>query len=71
MVTTMKCGPRRAGASPERFNYFYSENELAAFVKPIHELASQTRQVHVMMNNCYRNNAQVNAQQLSQKLRLT
>lgn len=57
-------------SSAERFNYLYSEKELAAFVKPIHELASQTRQVHAMMNNCYRNNAQVNAQQLRVQLGL-
>jgi len=57
-------------SSAARFNYLYSREELDTFVKPIHELAAQTRQVHAMMNNCYRNNAQVNAHELRERLGL-
>jgi uncharacterized protein YecE (DUF72 family) len=50
----------------ERFGYLYSEDELAEWAPKIRELAGQVEQVHVLMNNCYRNYAQVNAQQLAE-----
>jgi len=46
-----------------RFNYLYSEEELQALAGPVKELASQTKQVHAIFNNCYEDNAQVNAKQ--------
>jgi uncharacterized protein YecE (DUF72 family) len=63
--TWMKKG---LASSAERFNYLYTQGELQAFVEPIHNLAMNTSRVHAMMNNCYRNNAQVNAQQLREQL---
>jgi uncharacterized protein YecE (DUF72 family) len=51
-------------SSAERFNYLYSEQELKEFIEPISSLARQTRQVHVMFNNCYEDHAQRNARQL-------
>jgi uncharacterized protein YecE (DUF72 family) len=65
--TWMKKG---LASSAERFNYLYTPDELQGFVKPIHNLATNTKRVHAMMNNCYRNNAQVNAQQLREQLGL-
>jgi len=37
----------------ERFNYDYSEPELAEWVERIAELAERSDRVHVLMNNCY------------------
>ena len=49
----------------ERFNYLYSEDELREWVPRIKELAHQTRQLHVLFNNCYQDKAVVNARQVS------
>jgi uncharacterized protein YecE (DUF72 family) len=49
----------------ERFGYLYSEEELRGWVPKLRELSEQARETHVLMNNCYRNYAQVNAQQLA------
>ena len=49
----------------ERFNYLYSEDELREWVPRIKELAHQTRQLHVLFNNCYQDKAVVNACQVS------
>ena len=49
----------------ERFGYEYSENELASWAPRIRELASGASATHVLFNNCYRNYAQVNAEQLA------
>jgi uncharacterized protein YecE (DUF72 family) len=48
----------------ERFGYEYSEGELASWAPRIRELASGASVTHVLFNNCYRNYAQVNAEQL-------
>jgi uncharacterized protein YecE (DUF72 family) len=55
---------KHATATP-RFAYLYQEEELAPWAPKIHQLAEQTREVHVLMNNCYRDYAVVNARQLS------
>ena len=49
----------------ERFGYEYSEDELASWAPRIRELASDASVTHVLFNNCYRNYAQVNAEQLA------
>ncbi len=55
----------KKGASvTERFNYFYAEEELQEWVPRIKELASRTRQLHVLFNNCYQDNAVSNAGQV-------
>jgi uncharacterized protein YecE (DUF72 family) len=51
-----------------RFNYLYSEQELEKFVAPMQELASKTKQVHAMFNNCYEDKAQVNARRFRELL---
>ncbi len=49
----------------ERFGYLYDEAQLRPWVPKLQELAQQVQEAHVLMNNCYRNYAQVNAQQLA------
>ncbi|MGQ9546535.1 MAG: DUF72 domain-containing protein [Dehalococcoidia bacterium] len=48
----------------ERFNYLYTEEELRPWAKRIAELAQQTREVHVLFNNCHEDKAVVNARQI-------
>jgi uncharacterized protein YecE (DUF72 family) len=48
-------------SSTERFNYLYSENEIADWVPKIEQLADQVQEVHVLMNNNRGNYAIVNA----------
>jgi uncharacterized protein YecE (DUF72 family) len=48
----------------ERFGYLYTEDELAEWAPRIRELARGTTRTHVLMNNCYADYAQTNAQQL-------
>ncbi len=48
----------------ERFNYLYTEDELQEWVPGIRELASKTRQLHVLFNNCHQDKAVVNARQV-------
>jgi uncharacterized protein YecE (DUF72 family) len=52
----------------ERFGYEYSESELASWAPRIADLAAGASTTHVLFNNCYRNYAQVNAQQLEELL---
>lgn len=56
----------KKGASvAERFNYLYTEDELRQWLPKIRGLASKTRQLHVLFNNCYQDKAVVNAQQVA------
>ena len=48
----------------ERFNYLYSDEELKGWAEKVRQLASQTRQVHVLFNNCYGDKAVVNGRQI-------
>lgn len=48
----------------EKFGYEYSERELRDWAPKLRELAGQAEQTHVLMNNCYRDYAQRNGQQL-------
>ena len=58
---------KHATATP-RFAYEYSEAELRAWAPKLKELASRSREVHVLMNNCYRDYAVNNARQLAEML---
>jgi uncharacterized protein YecE (DUF72 family) len=49
----------------DRFGYLYSEDELREWAPRVEQLAEQACVVHVLLNNCYRNYAQVNARQLA------
>jgi uncharacterized protein YecE (DUF72 family) len=52
---------KRGISAAERFNYLYSDRELRELSGSIKELGKQTAQLHVLFNNCYRDNAQRNA----------
>jgi uncharacterized protein YecE (DUF72 family) len=52
---------KRLPSSALRFNYLYSDEELTELVEPVRQLAGQSKQVHAMFNNCYEDNAQLNA----------
>lgn len=49
----------------DRFRYRYSPDELREWVPDIRSMAEQARETHVIMNNCYRDYAVVNARQLA------
>lgn len=52
----------------ERFDYLYSDEELRGFVEPVTALASRTKAVHVLFNNCRDDKAQRNAYTLQAML---
>lgn len=56
-----------ATATP-RFAYRYSRQELAGWVPKIRELSARAEQVHVLLNNCYRDYAVANAKDLGELL---
>ncbi|HTU87019.1 MAG TPA: DUF72 domain-containing protein [Solirubrobacteraceae bacterium] len=53
-----------SGSAAERFRYLYSEDELEELATPIAEHASEVRETHLLMNNCYRDYAVRNAAEL-------
>ncbi len=53
----------------ERFGYRYGEQELRQWAPRLRRLAEDAATTHVLMNNCYRDYAQVNARQLADLLR--
>jgi uncharacterized protein YecE (DUF72 family) len=52
----------------ERFRYLYSEDELRDWSLRIREAAEKTREMHVLMNNCYANYGSTNARELAAML---
>jgi len=48
-------------SAAERFNYLYSDEELRELAGSVTGLGGQARELHVLFNNCYRDNAQRNA----------
>ena len=59
---------RGTPTAAERFRYRYSVDELREWIPKVAELASSADEVHVLMNNCYRDHAVVNAEQLAKLL---
>ncbi len=55
-------------SASERFRYEYSEPELREWVPKIKEISEQSRETHVLMNNCYRDYAVNSARQLGDLL---
>ena len=53
----------------ERFGYRYTDAELTQWAPKVRALAEDAAITHVLFNNCYRDYAQVNAQQLAELLR--
>jgi uncharacterized protein YecE (DUF72 family) len=49
-----KAWQTKSESASERFRYDYSKDELAEWVPKIEGLADETRETHVLMNNCYR-----------------
>jgi uncharacterized protein YecE (DUF72 family) len=58
----------RSDTASARFRYEYSQGELFEWVPRIRGIAEQTRETHVLMNNCYRDFAVNNARQLGDLL---
>jgi uncharacterized protein YecE (DUF72 family) len=52
----------------ERFGYRYTGEELDEWASNIRGLSEDAELTHVLFNNCYRDYAQVNAQQLTERL---
>ncbi len=48
----------------EKFGYLYSQRELKNWAPKLRKLADSAKETHVLMNNCYTDYAQRNAQQL-------
>jgi uncharacterized protein YecE (DUF72 family) len=51
-----------------RFGYLYSEEEMQEWAPKVAHLGGQAAETHVLLNNCYRNYAQINARQLADLL---
>jgi uncharacterized protein YecE (DUF72 family) len=56
---------KKGATTGERFDYLYSEPELAEWLPAIERLAGETRELHLLMNNCVQDKAVVNARQLA------
>jgi uncharacterized protein YecE (DUF72 family) len=54
----------------ERFGYRYTTGELTDWAAKVAALARDADGTHVLFNNCYRDYAQVNAQQLTTLLKV-
>ena len=52
----------------ERFRYLYDEGELADWTPRVREIASQSKDTHVLFNNCYANYGATNAVELAKLL---
>jgi len=59
-----------SGGAAERFKYDYSKAELDEWTPKVEELASQARETHVVMNNCYNDYAVKSARRLASLLDL-
>lgn len=59
----------KPGITPaERFRYLYDEDQLADWAPRIAKVARQTRQTHVVMNNCFSNYGTTNAREIARLL---
>jgi len=63
-----KAWASRGSSVAEKYDWLYSEEELAEWVAPIESLAREASTVHVLMNNCREDKAVVNAKQLAMML---
>ncbi len=59
---------KKAATAAERFDYLYSSDELAEWVPRVRRLAEESREVHVLMNNCHRDYAVRNASEIGEML---
>jgi uncharacterized protein YecE (DUF72 family) len=59
----------KKGITPaERFQYLYDREQLAEWAPRLSNAAKETRDVHVLMNNCYANYGATNARELARIL---
>jgi uncharacterized protein YecE (DUF72 family) len=58
----------RSKTAAERFDYLYDEGELIEWVPRIRDLAQDSREVHVLFNNCHRDYSVRNARQIGEML---
>lgn len=58
----------RTKTAAERFDYLYERSELREWVPRIEMLAEEAREVHVLMNNCYRDYSVRNAREIGEML---
>ena len=65
-----KAWQTKSESASERFRYDYAKEELQEWVPKIEGLAEETRETHVLMNNCYRDFAVRNARDLGALLHL-
>jgi uncharacterized protein YecE (DUF72 family) len=56
---------KRGITAAERFRYLYSDEELERWVGPAQELADKSKQLHILMNNCYEDYGVQNAAQIA------
>jgi uncharacterized protein YecE (DUF72 family) len=61
---------RKDGTVAERFRYEYSKDELSEWVPRIEALRDEAQETHVLMNNCYRDQAVNGARDLAALLGL-
>ena len=54
----------RGGSAAERFDYLYSEEELAEWVEPLRELSQQAEEAYVLFNN--NNRSRVGGREVAQ-----
>jgi uncharacterized protein YecE (DUF72 family) len=59
---------KRVKTAAERFDYLYSPEELREWVPRVRDLASDSREVHVLMNNCHRDYSVRNAKDIGEML---
>lgn len=53
----------------ERFRYLYTRDELADWLPKVHSIAEHSREVHLLMNNCYANYGSTNAREMAAMLK--
>ena len=54
-----------SGSVQQRFAYLYSEDELKQWIPKVEQLAQESAETHVLMNNCHSDYAQRNGKQLA------
>jgi uncharacterized protein YecE (DUF72 family) len=59
----------KSAASSSRFDYWYSQEELAAIVPEIRKVAAKAAKVHVIFNTNNEDQGQVNARLLAKLMR--
>jgi uncharacterized protein YecE (DUF72 family) len=52
----------------ERFRYLYDRDELSEWAPRLRDAARETREMHVLMNNCYANYGATNAREMARLL---